>query len=372
MLIPVLPLYLTDVGVSLELAGVVLGATGIGAALGGLPAGAAMARVSENTALVGALVLIAISTALLGLTAGALALVVLRAATGAGRATLRLSRQTYVTRRVDDSIRGRALANMGGSIRVSMLIGPVLGGVLVDQVGFETTFLVAGLFAMVGLLPLLASKDDFGIPRERGRARRGLLRALNDHRRLLGKIAVVPFLIVASREARQVVFPLIGDDLALSASAIGVLIAATSVADLLLFPLAGYLMDRFGRLWGMTPSFVLMGLGHIALGLAWGRGSVFLVVLAGIGIGIGNGLSAGSLLTLGSDVAPEDAAPEFLAGLGTLQEGGRVVGPLMVGVVGAGISLGAAAFAIALLLFVAAVWVTFVIGETKSVMRSSR
>ena len=41
------------------------------------------------------------------------------------------------------------------------------------------------------------------------------------------------------------------------------------------------------------------------------------------------------------------------------------MGPLMVGVVGAGISLGAASFAVALVLFVAAVWVTFVIGETK-------
>ena len=115
----------------------------------------------------------------------------------------------------------------------------------------------------------------------------------------------------------------------------------------------------------MTPSFVLMGLGHIGLGLAWGRGSILFVVLAGLCIGIGNGLGSGSMLTLGSDVAPSDAAPEFLAGLGTLQEGGRVLGPLIVGVVSAGISLGAAAFAIAVLLFVAVAWVTVVIGETK-------
>ena len=309
--------------------------------------------------------LIAISTALLGLTAGALALVVLRAATGAGRATLRLSRQTYVTRRVDQSVRGRALAMMGGSIRISMLIGPALGGVLVDQAGFETAFVVAGLLALFGLVPLFVSTRDVEFVTEQARPKQGLLRTLNQHRRLLLKVAVVPFLIVASREARQVVFPLIGDDLNLSATAIGLLIAASAAADLLLFPVAGYVMDRFGRLWGMTPSFVLTGIGQVGLGIAWGRGSVLLVVLAGLFIGIGNGLGSGSLLTLGSDVAPREAAPEFLAGLGTLQEGGRVVGPLLVGVVAAGISLGAAAFAIALLLFVAAVWVTFVVGETK-------
>ena len=246
-----------------------------------------------------------------------------------------------------------------------MLIGPIFGGVLVDQAGFEVAFFVAGLCALIGLVPLLVSTQDAQALAERVRPKRGILRALNHHRRLLAKVAVVPFLVIAAREGRQVVVPLIGDDLELSATAIGLLVGASAAADLLLFPVSGYVMDRFGRLWGMTPSFVLMGLGHIGLGLAWGRGSILFVVLAGLCIGIGNGLGSGSMLTLGSDVAPSDAAPEFLAGLGTLQEGGRVLGPLIVGVVGAGISLGAAAFAIAVLLFVAVAWVTVVIGETK-------
>ena len=157
MLVPVLPLYLTAEGISLELAGVILAATGIGAAVGGLPAGSLIARTSENAVMAISLIVIAVSTALLGVTNAAIALFVLRAAFGASITAMRLSRQTWVTRRVATDMRGRAMSLIGGSTRFSNLIGPVLGGVLVDQAGFTTAFLVAGLLTTVGLIPLLQS-----------------------------------------------------------------------------------------------------------------------------------------------------------------------------------------------------------------------
>ena len=366
MLVPVLPLYLTAEGISLELAGVILAATGIGSAVGGLPAGSLIARTSENAVMAIALIVIAVSTALLGVTNVAIALFVLRAAFGASITAMRLSRQTWVTRRVATDMRGRAMSLIGGSARFSHLIGPVLGGVLVDQAGFTTAFLVAGLLTTVGLIPLLQSgrnamplRAEFKKP-----TGGGLLAALRKHRRLLLRVGLVPFLVVAAREGRQVVLPLIGDDLDYSATAVGALVAISAGADLLLFPVSGFLMDRFGRLSGMVPSFLLMALGHVLLGLAWSAESVVMVVGAGVLIGIGNGIGAGSMLTLGSDVAPADAPSEFLAGLATLQDGGRVLGPLTVGIVGSALSLGAAAVAIGVILVFATLWLVLAIGET--------
>ena len=52
MLVPVLPLYLTDRGLSLAATSVVLAGVGIGASLGGLPAGSAIARYGERVTLV--------------------------------------------------------------------------------------------------------------------------------------------------------------------------------------------------------------------------------------------------------------------------------------------------------------------------------
>jgi MFS family permease len=124
---------------------------------------------------------------------------------------------------------------------------------------------------------------------------------------------------------------------------------------------AGWVMDRFGRLAAMVPAFGLIALGLIVLGLANGTP---LAVAAGAIIGIGNGMSSGTMLTLGSDLAPPDAPGQFLAGMATMQDSGRVAGPLLVGAVGAAFGLGAAAFALAGVLFVAIAWLTLVVGET--------
>ena len=93
--------------------------------------------------------LVAGTTALLGVTSAALALVALRVATGAGNVGLRLSRQSYITRHVDPRARGRAMSTIGGSFRVSLFLGPLVGGILAEVAGFTTTFVVAGAIAAV-------------------------------------------------------------------------------------------------------------------------------------------------------------------------------------------------------------------------------
>ncbi len=371
MLVPVLPLYLKDEGISVALIGVVLGAMGIGAGLGGLPIGSLIARYGENRVMMGALCAIGVSTAMLGVTNTAIALIVLRMVFGAGLSGMRLSSQTWVTRRVDDGMRGRALAMVGGSTRFGLFVGPLIGGALVDLVGFSMTFLISGIVTSIGLLALVRSAADSAQIRagfDKPTRRRGVLRSLRTHRKLLARTAVVPLLIITVREGRQTVMPLIGEDLELSATAVGALVAVSAGADLLLFPVSGYLMDRFGRLWGMVPAFSLTALGLISLGFAWFSDSLVSVVLAGVLVGVGNGMSSGSLLTLGSDLAPADATSEFLAGLSAIGDLGRVIGPIVVGVVAASLSLGAAAITLAVMAALAILWLVSVIGETRGVV----
>ena len=369
MLIPVLPLYLADVGISVSTIGVVLGAAGFGSLVGGLPVGSLLVRLGERSVALGSLAAIGISAALLGIPETAIVLIILQMTFGAGTAGLRLASQTWVTQRLDDNMRGRAMAAMGGSVRTGFLLGPLLGGVLVDLVGFTTTFLVAGSLTTIGLFSILRHRSEEGsAPKSpRKRPERGIIRTLKVHRRLLAKTAIVPILVLTVREGRQTVLPLIGEDLELSATAVGALVAVGAAADLLLFPVSGILMDRFGRLWGMVPAFGLIALGLVALGFAWFARSLTGVVLAGVLMGIGNGMSAGSILTLGSDLAPKDATAEFLAGLAAIQSIGRAIGPVIVGIVAGSISLGFSAISLAFLSGFAILWLVFVIGETRRV-----
>lgn len=366
LLIPVLPLYLTRSGIDLGIAAIVLAAAGAGATLGGLPAGALITRFGERAVLAGALVGISLTAALLGVSEAALVLVGLRLGTGASNIALRLSRQTYITRRVGAAARGRSMAMIGGSFRLSLFIGPLVGGVLAETIGFTWTFVVAGALSAIGLLPAavpdaLAPMSPSSPPATTPRP--GLFTAINHHRKLLSVAGVVPMLTMAVREGRYVVVPLIGDELGLSVAEVGALVAVGTFADLVLFPVAGYVMDRFGRLAAMIPSFSLIALGLVVLGAAESTGAA---IVAGVVMGVGNGLSSGSMLTLGSDLAPRDQPAPFLAAIAVVQDIGKIIGPLVVGFVGAAAGLSASALVLALLMATVVIWLLVVVGETSA------
>ena len=96
MLLPVVPLYLRDAGLSYSRVSEVLAAVGVGAVLGGLPVGAAARRFGPEWVFVGATVAAAATSALLGVTTVVFALIGLRLVYGVGAVGLRVSAQMLV------------------------------------------------------------------------------------------------------------------------------------------------------------------------------------------------------------------------------------------------------------------------------------
>lgn len=361
VLLPVLPLYLEQSGVRLSLIGLVTAAAGIGSVLGGLPASSLAERRGTDRLLAVALIIMAGTAALLGVTDAVVALVVLRVAYGFGHSGISQSRQLVVARSVGVGLRGRVNSWIGGTHRLMFVFGPLLGGFVYDRWGEGAAFALAGGLTSLGLafLILPGGRDDHPVsaPKERTRIGPSLWR----HRRRLAIASLGPILVMSARQGRHVVVPLIGDELALDPVAIGVLVAAGTTADFLLFPISGYVMDRWGRLQSMVPAFLFMALGLVLLGLA---DSVTQAVVAGIVIGVGNGLSSGTMLTLSTDLAPPDEPGPFIAGFQTLSAAGSFSGPLLVGWVADVYGLGTAAIALAVTLAVGVAWIALVIGET--------
>ena len=366
MLVPVLPLYLRASGLSFSDVGVVLGAAGVGAMLGGIPSGWMMARHDERVLLVCSLAAMAATSAVFGLTTAVAAMVVLRVMYGVGGMGLRLSCQTYVADRVESGARGRALSLIGGSFRLSFLVGPLLGGYLADTVGFTWTFLLCGAVTAVGLVGAVERGrlvPHTGIEaRSDGSVRMPLLTALRRHWRILARAGPAAGLVVAARQGRYVAVPLIAAELGLSPSATGGLVAVGTGADLLLFPVSGYLMDRFGRLYAIVPSFTLVTAGLVILGYAH---TPLMVAVSGAVMGIGNGMGSGTMLTMASDLAPSEARGQILSALAVLQDSGSVIGPLIVGFVADAAGVGASAFALAAVMVLATVWLVTLVGETR-------
>lgn len=362
MLVPVLPLYLRDIGMSFSEVAVVLGAVGVGAMIGGIPSGSIMARHDERLLMVISVVVMAATTAVFGLTTALAALVALRFAYGVGNIALRLSLQTYVAARVAAGARGRALSLIGGSFRFSLLVGPPLGGYLADTIGFDWTFLVTGVVTAAGLAGALDRVWGGPAPETPTVRRVQLFAALWRYRGLLAKAGMASGLVIAVRQGRYVALPLIAAELDLSLTAIGGLLAIGTGADLLLFPVSGYLMDRYGRLHAIVPSFLLVTAGLVILGFA---DTAAEIALAGAVMGVGNGIGAGTMLTMASDLAPGEARGQVLSGLAVLQDTGSLLGPLIVGVAADAAGVGASAFALAAVMVLATVWLVTVVGETR-------
>jgi MFS family permease len=364
MLVPVVPLYLRDAGLSYTRISVILAALGMGAVLGGLPSGAIAARVGPEWLFVGATVATATTAALLGVSTAVLALVAFRLIYGAGAVGLRVSVQMLVNAATPVRLRGRGMSVLGGSVRLAFFVGPLLGGVLADTIGFTATFVVCGLMTLVGIVPFVAVRGTAGSGAARFErptvAAGSLWSALRRHTGLLLLAGTGSALVMAGREGRNVIVPLIGDDLGLSSTAVGALVAIGTGADLLLFPVAGWLMDRFGRLYAIVPAFTLVGVGLLVLGTWY---STTGAIVAGVIMGIGNGMSAGTMLTLGGDLAPRDAGP-FLAALGTLHDSGVVIGSLVVGSFADTAGLATSAVVLAGIMFTAVVWMVVAVGDS--------
>jgi MFS family permease len=364
MLLPVLPLYLREVGLSYTLVTVVIAALGIGAVAGGLPAGATAQRLGPEWLFALSTTLSAVAASLFGFSTAVVALFGFHLAVGFGSVGIRIGAQMMVNDVVPVMLRGRAMSMIGGMMRTAMFIGPAVGGVLVDWVGFEATFAVCGVVTILGLIPFVLTRRsvDGGQRFERPQVPpSGLRSAMRAHTGLLLLAGTGTALVMTVRAGRNVIVPLFGDELELSAAAVGFLVAIGTGADLLLFPVAGYLMDRYGRLAAIVPAFSMLGFGMLLLGL-WP--SVAGAIVAGVVMGIGNGMSAGTMLTLGGDLAPPDAAGPFLSALGMMQDLGVVIGPLLVGWLADAAGLEVSAIVLAVVMFVAIAWIVVVLGDT--------
>ena len=364
MLIPVLPLYLRDIGLSFSVISAVLGAAGLGAMLGGLPAGAVIARLTERQVQSLAIVTMAVAAAALGWTAATLALVAFRLMFGLALVSFRLALQSNVTGSVASQLRGRVMASLGGSNRLAFFVGPVLGGLVLELTSFDTTFALCGVILVLGVAGS-AGRAGFDEPDAAARALRpGMILSMRLHGRRLLRVGAGCALVVTAREGRYVVLPLIADDLGVSPSTVGVLVGVGTGAELVLFPVSGYLMDRYGRLFAMVPAFLLLAVGLVMLAVA---DSASTVGAASIVAGLGNGLSAGTLRTLSSDLAPLNSRAPFLAGMIAFQDLGRVLGPLVVGLTAHAVGLGGAAAVLAAVLVMGLAHIVFVVGETRDI-----
>ena len=341
-IVPLVPLTARALGASVAEAALVVALMGIGGLIGALPAGVIADRLGEKKSLVGALF---VDVACLIVCAFAPNEWVLAAAvfvTGLSGAMLSLARQSYLTVAVPIEFRARALSTLGGVFRIGSLLGPLMGAAVVSTWGLQAAYLVAAMTSVVAAVITLAL-PDLPSPEHRPGEPVRMLEVLRQHARTFATAGVGASALMLVRASRDALLPLWCEQIGMDAAATSLVFALSSGIDMTLFYVGGSVMDRFGRRWVSVPAMVIMGLCFALLPLA---GSIAGVALFAAALGLGNGISAGVVMTIGSDASPTVGRPQFLAGWRLTTGIGQAAGPLLITAIAAVAPLSLAAVAI--------------------------
>ncbi len=366
VLVPILPLYAADFEISYVLIGLVLAGEGIGTLIADVPTGLMQRRFGDKQVMMVGLLVKALSILLLFFAASVWVVLLLRLISGFGRSMYTVSAHVYVTNNVSLGQRGKAISMYGGTFRFGGFIGPALGGIVAGFLGLRAAFMAAGLvtglgFILIALFTRNRKRESPAV--ESGRSHHLPIRAmLLSNYRVLASAGTAQIFGQMIRAGRTVIIPLFAADvLGLAVDQIGLIVSLSVAVDFSLFLVAGWLMDRFGRKFAIVPCFGIQALGMALVPFATDFASL---LFAATLIGVGNGLGAGSMMTLGADLSPARSRGEFLGLWRLIGDLGQTGGPLVVGLVADMLVLSSAIWVIAGSGLVASSIFLFLVPET--------
>ena len=338
-----LPLYVLHLGESPAAAASIIGLRALGMMAMDIPAGMLAARFGDKTIMLAAIAALTMSHAAFALSNEIWLLYVIAFFYGAGGSSFLLGRMSYMTDTLAAADRGRAIAMIAGSMRAAALIGPALGAVLAQRMGYHVAFFVSAFLAASSWFCV----KHFAVPEKSQQDFVPLSKVVEIgkiHARVFATAGTGAVLFMLLRSARTVMVPLVGASLNLDTETIGLIVSVSAAVDVAMFYPAGLIMDKYGRRATAVPSSILF---TVALGsLALANDSWSLLGVAAF-LGFANGLSTGIVMTLGTDLAPPSQRAGFLGIWRLLTDFGTSAGPMVVGAIVTSAPLATAALSVA-------------------------
>jgi MFS family permease len=240
-LVPLLPYYADEFGLSKGQAGLLVGAYAAGAVLGALPGGLAASRFGPRRAVVAGLLLMACASVAFGFAGDAWTLGLARLAQGFGSALSWAGALAWLVAGTPRSRRGEMLGTAIGAAIFGALLGPALGA-LAEAAGARPVFLGVSGVALVLVAWALRTPPVAADPQPA----RTILTALRTPLMLAALwLMVMPALLFG---VVSVLVPLELGDAGWSAAAIAAVFIAAAAVEMVIAPLLGRFSDRRGRL----------------------------------------------------------------------------------------------------------------------------
>lgn len=353
---PMIALQARALGADVPTAATVVALLGLGMLLGSLPSGALIARIGERRTLMAVGFVDAVAMLAAATTPTLWGLSVAIVVSGISWSAFLLARQGFMIDAVPPAQLARGMAGLGGSHRVGLFLGPLLGAGVVHLFGLEAAFVLAAVMAaasalMARLMPDLGS-DGREVARAAGH--RSVVSVLREHRRTLLTLGTAVLVIGACRAFRTSLFPLWADHIGMSPTTTSLVFAAAALADIAFVHPGGWLMDTRGRMVVALPVVVAGAAALLLLPLATSTPALTAVMVL---MAIGNGLSSGINMTLGADVAPGEGRAQFLGGWRLMGDVGISGGPFLVGALAAAVPLAVVAVVLGVAMALGSGWV---------------
>jgi MFS family permease len=324
-LVPLLPHYKDEFGLSKSAAGLLVAAYAAGALAAALPGGIAAARYGPRRAMLIGIALMGVASLGFGFAGDAWTLGIARFAQGVGGSLAWAGALTWLIAASPVSRRGEMLGTAIGSAIFGALLGPAVGA-LADRVGPREVFVgLAGLTVVLAAWTLRTpgAAAEWPLPGAISRALRDV-----EIRQALWLMSV-PALVFG---VVGVLIPLKLDEAGWSATAIAIAWVASAAIEMVLAPLIGRVSDRRGRL--LPLRVALMGAIAVLIGFAFAsRPGVVVPIL--IASGITFGAFWAPAMALLSDAADRIGLAQGLAfGLMNVAWGaGNALGPAIGGAI---------------------------------------
>jgi MFS family permease len=278
-LTPLVPGYVDEFELSKTGAGVLVGAFGAGAIIGGLLGGLAAAKLGPKRAIIAGLILLGVASLAFAAAETAPTLVAARFIQGLSSTITWAGALAWLAVTAPRERRGEVIGIAFGAAVFGAVLGPLFGGVA-ELVGTRPAFaavaFVAFACAAIAILPRSSPPETISTA--------GLARALHDSRFLGGLwLNALPAFLFGML---VVLGPLALDDGGWSALAIATVFFVAGLLEAALSPLLGRVTDRRGRL--LPIRIALAASIVVAAGLAAARTPVviaFLVACAALAFG---------------------------------------------------------------------------------------
>ena len=336
-IVPVLPLIAIDFGAGAAGAGLMLFVPMLGGVIVSLPTGYLMDRIGRRKLLIASTLLLSLSALLVLQASSFTEILIYLGINGLAQQMWQMTRLTVIADSSAQNRRGRMITGMAGVNRAGTLLGPLAGGVVAELFGLRVPFLVFGIMALLATVPsylFVRETAPAVLARRRGDAAAAQIDV--SWARLFTKAVVVlfaaQFMANVGRGGVQgqggIYVAYAAFAYGLDALALGGISSAMGIIGIPVTLMAGQVMDRFGRKRTIVPASALLAAGlWIMGGVAWGELGLPFFVLGFITINLAVSFMAGSMQTLGSDVAPAAARGKFFGVNRLIAEAGSATNP---------------------------------------------